>query len=150
MIDEPSSEDGDGLEAAVRMRRKSRNRGPVIHPPTVFARKVLAEVAPREGARRPHLLIAFGVSIVVVYAKQKRVRSGPWKAERRKVHDRFDWHKVFRSGFASAKRTLERWPDRYAANVLPDRGSIFALHRCFAMQQHCYNNSTKKTTRQDN
>ena len=80
VIDQASTHDGHGLKTAMRMGRKARYGVAVVHPPTVFTRKVLAQVAPGQRRGRTHQLIAGRVGVVVINAEQKRVDGLPWKA----------------------------------------------------------------------
>ena len=82
MIDQPAADDGDGLEAAVGVLREAGDDIPVIHAPAVLAGKVLTQRAPRERGRRPEVLVACRIGVVVVDAKEKRVDAPPREAER--------------------------------------------------------------------
>jgi hypothetical protein len=81
VIDEPAARDGHGLEAPVRVLRKSRYNIAVIHRPAVFAREVLADVSARERRRRPERVVALWVGVVVVHAEQERVGGDPDEIE---------------------------------------------------------------------
>jgi hypothetical protein len=48
VIDEAAPDHGDGLEAAVWMRREARHYLPVVHAPTVLGVEVLAQVTTRQ------------------------------------------------------------------------------------------------------
>src|SRR6185436_8934926 len=45
VVDVSRADNGDGLEAAVRMLRKTGDDVAVVHPPAVLALEILAEVA---------------------------------------------------------------------------------------------------------
>ena len=53
MVDETLTHDGHRLEPTMRMLRKAGNRLPVIHPPTVLAFKILANVPAGEQSSWP-------------------------------------------------------------------------------------------------
>ena len=55
--------DGDGFKAAVRVRGKTWDGHAVVHAPAVFARKVLAKVAPGQRNRWPHGCITLRVVV---------------------------------------------------------------------------------------
>ena len=46
VVNMPLANDGDGLKATVRMRRKAGDGFTVVHAPAVFASKVLPKIAP--------------------------------------------------------------------------------------------------------
>jgi hypothetical protein len=73
MVDPALAHDGDGLKTTVGMGGKARHRMPVVHAPTVFARKVLPEVAPGQRGLGTEFGVATGVGVVVVHTKQEGV-----------------------------------------------------------------------------
>ena len=77
MVNQAFTDNRDGLKATVRMRREAWYGFPVVHAPTIFAGKVLTQVAPVQCGIGAQLRIALGVSIVVVNAKQERVNCWP-------------------------------------------------------------------------
>ena len=87
VVNKALAHDGHGLKATVRMRRKARYGLAVVHAPTVFATKVLTQVAPLQGSLRPHSRVTRRVGVVVVHAKQKRVYGLPWETQRLVAQD---------------------------------------------------------------
>ena len=83
MIDVATPHDGDRLEAAVGVLRKSRHDVAVVHPPALAALEVLPNVAPGERRRWTKTFIAFRVAVDVVNAEQKRIVGLPARLERR-------------------------------------------------------------------
>ena len=77
VVDQAAAGDGDGLEAAVRVGRKTGHLLTVVHAPTVFLRKVLADLAARQRSGGPQLCVACGVVVVVVHTEQKGVQRRP-------------------------------------------------------------------------
>ena len=77
MVYQPFADDGDSLEAPVRVRRKARHHVAVVHAPTVLAAEILANGAAREGGGRAHLRVGLRVGIIVVGAKQERILGFP-------------------------------------------------------------------------
>ena len=77
VVDMPLADYGHRFKAPVWVRRKAGNGLAVVHAPTVFARKVLAQIASAQGGVRPHGGVATRVGVHVVHAKQKRVYRGP-------------------------------------------------------------------------
>ena len=92
MVNEPLTNDGDRLKTPVRVGWKPRHRFAVVHAPAVFARKVLAQIAPRQSGIWAHVHIAARVGIVVVDAKQERVDGGPGITQGLHVEDDRCWH----------------------------------------------------------
>ena len=82
VIDEAAAGEGHRLEAPVRVARKPWDLLAVVHVPTIFVAKVLAEVAPVEARLRAHGFGAFRVVVHMVDAEQKRVDGLPREAER--------------------------------------------------------------------
>src|SRR5688572_1156322 len=82
MVDVALADDGDRLEAAVRMLREARDDIAVIHPPAVLAFEVLPDIAAAERRLRTELVIAGRIEINVMDAEQKRVVRLPALAER--------------------------------------------------------------------
>src|SRR5215475_5771033 len=89
MIDKPLAHDRHGLEAPVWMLRKSRHDAPVIHAPAFLAFKVLTKMAAGEGSSRPELGVAGRIGIVMVHAKEKRIRRLPGDSKWSDDHDFF-------------------------------------------------------------
>src|SRR3954466_2449627 len=87
MIDEPAPPDRHGLEAAVRMLRKSRHDVAVIHPPAVFALEILPEVTPRQRGVWSELGVTLRVAVEVVHAEEERIGTNPGEAERQCFED---------------------------------------------------------------
>ena len=83
MVDEALPDDGDRLEAPVRMLREAGHDVAVVHPPAVPALEVLADGAARERGVGPHPLVAPGVRVVVMDAEQERIVRRPREAQRR-------------------------------------------------------------------
>src|SRR5665213_3037095 len=81
MIDVAASHDRDGLESAMGMGWEPRHRLAVIHAPTVFAGKVLAESPSPERCVRSQRRIALRVGILVIYAEEEWIQCCPGKAE---------------------------------------------------------------------
>src|SRR4030095_8228957 len=81
MVDQALAHDGHGLEAAVRMPRKARHRGAVVHAPAVAAAEVLAQIAARERRIRAEHGVGARVGVVMVDAEKKGVDRLPRKAE---------------------------------------------------------------------
>ncbi len=81
MVGETLANDGDRLEAAMRMRREARHLLAVVHAPAVLAPEVLADVAPRQRGVGAEAAVALGVRVVVVDAEQERVGRLPGEAE---------------------------------------------------------------------
>jgi hypothetical protein len=69
MIDVSTANDGHGLEAAVRMLRKSRHDVAVVHPPAIASFEILADGATGEQRSRAKALIAFRIVVDVMNAE---------------------------------------------------------------------------------
>jgi hypothetical protein len=88
MIDVALPYDGDGLETAMWMLRKSRHHLSVVHAEAILHHEIIAKIATGKGRRRqPHLLVTLGVVIEVVHAEQEGIDRGPRKAQRRGFDD---------------------------------------------------------------
>src|SRR5262249_12912141 len=88
MIDKAMPHNGHCLESTMRMLRKSGYRLPVIHSPSIFAFKILANVPARQRSGRSQPFIAGRITIFVIHAEQKRIWRFPWSFKR------FDDHSV--------------------------------------------------------
>ena len=87
MVNQPGAHDGDGLEPAVRVGRKPGHRAAVVQAPAVLAAKVLAYVAASQRGVRAHVSISGRVGVVVIRAKQKRIKRGPLLTQRQDAQD---------------------------------------------------------------
>ena len=65
----------------MRVRRKARHGGAVVHAPAVLAAEVLAHLSARKRGLRPQLGVAPGVGVVVVGAKKKGIDGVPGEAQ---------------------------------------------------------------------
>ena len=93
MVDQTLAHDGDGLEAAMRVRREARNLLPVVQRPAVLAFKILPQIATCQRCIGPQVRVAARVGIVVVNAKQKGVYRWPgWRTELRNTQNGFIVH----------------------------------------------------------
>lgn len=90
MIDIAMAGHGHRFEAAMGMLGEARHSVAVIHAPPIPAAEILADGAPGEGCGRGHVIIAIGVGIVVVGAKQKRIQGRPMAAQ---------WRDIQQTGF---------------------------------------------------
>src|SRR5262249_17336115 len=81
VIDQPAPRDGHGLEAAMRMAGEAGDDVAVIHAPAVLAGEALADVAAGERRRRPQLIVARRVGVVVMDAEQEGVLGVPGEAQ---------------------------------------------------------------------
>ena len=88
MINETLANDGDRFKTAMRVLRKPGDLLTVIHPPAVDSLEVLADVSSRERRCRPHVVVSCRIRVIVMNAKEERIRGLPRKAERLNVeHD---------------------------------------------------------------
>jgi len=79
VVGEALAHDGDGLEAAMRMLRKTGHDVAVVHAPAVFDDEVLSQVAAHERRGWAHLLVARGVRVIVMNAEEEGIRGDPRK-----------------------------------------------------------------------
>ena len=73
MVDVAFADDGDCLEAAVRMLRKARDDVAVVHPPAVLAGEVLPDVPAGQRRIGAEPIVTFREVVDVVDAEQKRI-----------------------------------------------------------------------------
>ena len=88
VIDETLSRVRDRLEATMRMLRKARHRGAVVHPPAVPAFEVRADVAPGQRRSRAEPTVARRICVVVMHTKQKRINGRPLESQRDRLQNR--------------------------------------------------------------
>jgi len=81
VIDEPPTDDGDGLESPMRVLGKARNHLTVVHAPALASLEILTEVASRQRRGRSQLFVAGRVGIIVVHAEQKGVGGLPGESQ---------------------------------------------------------------------
>src|SRR6185295_5725467 len=81
MVHESFFHNGDGLKSTMRMRRKSRNSFSVIHAPSVFDTKILAQVSARQGSRWTHSIVSGGIGILMVNTKEEGITRFPGKTQ---------------------------------------------------------------------
>ncbi len=81
MVDETAPDDGDRLEAAVRVCGESGHRGAVVHVPARRVAEVLAERAVGDVDGGSEIRGPLRVVVDVVHGEQERVQRGPRGAE---------------------------------------------------------------------
>jgi hypothetical protein len=107
MIHETATDDGDGLEAAVRMLRKPRHDVAVVHPPSVGRGEVAAHRVSGERRRGTELVVAGRVCVVVMDAEEERIGRPPLKSQRERTANELD-------GARALGRALEAPHARFA------------------------------------
>src|SRR5262249_23707021 len=85
VVDQAAAHDGDGLEAAMGMLREAGDGAAVVHPPTVLAGEVHADLASFERRGGAELVVAGRVGGSGVAAEQEWIERRPLKTQR---HDR--------------------------------------------------------------
>jgi hypothetical protein len=73
---------GNRFETPVRVRRKPRHRFAMVHAPSVFNGKILAQVTAFERCGRPHVFVSGREMIEVMGTENKRITYRPHKAQR--------------------------------------------------------------------
>src|SRR4051812_41711577 len=128
VVDEALTDDGHRFEAAVGVLRKTRHDLPVVHAEAVLPPEILAEYTARQRHGWPEALVSGGVRIVVVDAKQERIRRDPWKSERNDFeHTTSHRASVARPGqLALCSRTPGDW-----THPEPERGAL--MHKKIAV-----------------
>lgn len=90
MIYKSFAHNGHRFKTAMWVGGETGHSAPMVHAPTIFNGKIIAEVATAEGSSRAHFGIALGVKVFVVDTEEEGVMGFPGKAEGADAED--IWH----------------------------------------------------------
>ena len=88
MVDQTLAYKRNGFESTMGMLRETRDLRPVIHPPTIYPREVLAEVSANKRGCRAKVGVASREVIDVVDTKEEGIDRWPLKIDRHNLLNR--------------------------------------------------------------
>src|SRR5712671_248167 len=95
MVYQSPLNDSDRFKSTMGMRGESGNRFTVVHSPSVFHAKILAQISTGKRCRRSHHLIAGRIRILVMYTKKKWITGLPGETQCFDFNNRSIFHRTY-------------------------------------------------------